>query len=208
MENGRLGKTISFLRKQKGYTQRELSVLLDISDKAVSKWERGLSYPDISLLAKLSILLDTDIESLLQGNVSHGSQAWRGVMIFNDADGISSITQIYDKPVVYYLLSYFLLVGIREILVLCSAREKKGMEELLGDGKKLGIHLNYQIQEQTKDWKKTWKDNRSFISGYHIMVMYGWKFLYGMDLTKIFQRAMSRRNGVDRKSTRLNSSHP
>ena len=81
MENGRLGKTISFLRKQKGYTQRELSVLLDISDKAVSKWERGLSYPDISLLAKLSILLDTDIESLLQGNVSHGSQAWRGVMI-------------------------------------------------------------------------------------------------------------------------------
>ena len=131
MENGRLGKTISFLRKQKGYTQRELSVLLDISDKAVSKWERGLSYPDISLLAKLSILLDTDIESLLQGNVSHGSQAWRGVMIFNDADGISSITQIYDKPVVYYLLSYFLLVGIREILVLCSAREKKGMEELL-----------------------------------------------------------------------------
>ena len=64
MENDRLGNAISFLRKRAGYTQRELSELLDISDKAVSKWERGLSYPDISLLAKLSILLDTDIESL------------------------------------------------------------------------------------------------------------------------------------------------
>lgn len=196
MENDRLGKAISFLRKRKGYTQRELSEFLDISDKAVSKWERGLSYPDISLLAKLSILLDTDIESLLQGNISHCSQTWRGVMIFRDTDGISLITQIYDKPLVYYLLSYFLLVGIKEILILCSAQEKRNMEELLGNGERMGICLIYQIQDQTREWEEIWRDNRRFISGYHIMVMYGKKFLYGMDLTKIFQRAMSRENGI------------
>ncbi len=196
MENDRLGNAISFLRKRAGYTQRELSELLDISDKAVSKWERGLSYPDISLLAKLSILLDTDIESLLQGNVSHCNKAWKGVMIFEDSNGISLLTQIYDKPMVYYFLSYFLLVGIKEILILCSLRDKKAMEELLGDGKRIGIHLNYQVREEETDWKKTWKDIRSFISDYHIMVLYGRKLLYGIDLTKIFQRAMSRRNGI------------
>ena len=196
MENDRLGKAISFLRKRAGYTQRELSELLDISDKAVSKWERGLSYPDISLLAKLSILLDTDIESLLQGNVSHCNQTWRGVMIFDDSNGISSLTQIYDKPMVYYFLSYFLLVGIKEILVLCSSKEKNNIEGLVEDGKRMGVHLLYQIQDQTEDWKKLWADNRNFISGYHMMVVYGKKFLYGIDLTKIFQRAMSRKNGI------------
>ena len=196
MENERLGKAISFLRKRAGFTQRELSELLDISDKAVSKWERGLSAPDISLLAKLSILLDTDIESLLQGNVSHSSRIWRGVMIFDNSNGISSITHIYDKPMVYYFLSYFLLVGIREILILCSLKEKENIEGLLGDGRRIGIHLIYQVQEKTVDWRCVWKENGSFVSNYHTMVLYGRKLLYGIDLTKMFQRAMSRKNGI------------
>lgn len=204
MESEKLGKAISFLRKREGYTQRELSELLDISDKAVSKWERGLSYPDISLLPKLSILLNTDIESMLQGNVSYCNQEWKGVMILDDSYENSAITQIYDKPMVYYLLSYFLLVGIREILVLCSSKDKKWIEEILSDGKKIGINLVYQIQNQIIDGKNVWEQNRLFFSGANIMVLYGKKFIYGVDVTKVFQRAMSRKNGVTLLTTQSN----
>lgn len=70
MENNTLtgfGKFIQTLRKEKGLTQKELAEKLLISDKAVSKWERGLSLPDISLLIPLSKILDVTTTELLTG---------------------------------------------------------------------------------------------------------------------------------------------
>ena len=62
----KVGKNISELRKKKGLTQQELGNKLFVTDKAVSKWERGLSLPDISILEKLADILDTDIYNILQ----------------------------------------------------------------------------------------------------------------------------------------------
>ena len=58
---------ISELRKEKKLTQKDLAEQLGVTDKAVSKWERGLSCPDISLLSKLSQALDITINELLNG---------------------------------------------------------------------------------------------------------------------------------------------
>lgn len=66
MDNNRIGKKIALLRKEKGLTQEELGKRLFITDKAISKWERGLSLPDITLLEKLADELDTDIYTILQ----------------------------------------------------------------------------------------------------------------------------------------------
>ena len=66
MDNNKIGKKIASLRKEKGLTQDELGKKLFITDKAVSKWERGLSLPDITLLEKLAEELDTDIYTILQ----------------------------------------------------------------------------------------------------------------------------------------------
>ena len=55
------------LRREKGMTQRELAADLYVSDKAVSKWERGLSVPDISLLVPLAEILNVTVAELLQG---------------------------------------------------------------------------------------------------------------------------------------------
>ena len=71
MNDNKIGAALSFLRKRAGYTQKDLADRIGISDKAVSKWERGLGLPDISYLRKLSILLDTDSDSLLAGDVIH-----------------------------------------------------------------------------------------------------------------------------------------
>ena len=67
MDNEKMGQFISELRKSHQMTQKELAEKLDVSDKAVSKWERGLSCPDISLLSPLSDILGITTTELLNG---------------------------------------------------------------------------------------------------------------------------------------------
>ena len=63
----KMGQFIAELRKSLQMTQRELAEKLNITDKAVSKWERGLSYPDISLLRPLAEILGVTTGELLNG---------------------------------------------------------------------------------------------------------------------------------------------
>ena len=67
IDNAAFGRFLAARRKEKGYTQKELAARLFVSDKAVSKWERGLSMPDISLLTPLAELLDVTVVELLEG---------------------------------------------------------------------------------------------------------------------------------------------
>ena len=67
MNTEKIGKFISIKRKEKNYTQKELALKLGVTDRAVSKWERGLGCPDISLLEDLSKILDISIVELLNG---------------------------------------------------------------------------------------------------------------------------------------------
>lgn len=67
MNKEELGSFICEIRKEKNMTQKELADKLIISDKAVSKWERGLSYPDITLLEPLSAILGVSMTELIQG---------------------------------------------------------------------------------------------------------------------------------------------
>lgn len=67
LNNEKFGLFLAELRREKGMTQKELAEKLFVSDKAVSKWERGLSMPDVSLLAPLSELLGVTIAELLKG---------------------------------------------------------------------------------------------------------------------------------------------
>lgn len=65
----KVGKLIFGLRKEKGMTQKQLAEAINISDKAISKWERGLGCPDVSLLQELSEVLGVNIEKILLGNL-------------------------------------------------------------------------------------------------------------------------------------------
>ena len=67
MNTNDVGRFISELRKEKGFTQKELAEKLSITDKAVSKWETGRSAPDISLLVPLSELLGVSVIEILSG---------------------------------------------------------------------------------------------------------------------------------------------
>jgi len=72
----KVGKLIFELRKEKGMTQKQLADMMNISDKTISKWERGLGCPDVSLLNELSKVLSVNIEKILLGDLE-----------FNDLDG-------------------------------------------------------------------------------------------------------------------------
>lgn len=70
MDNVKIGKLIYQLRKENHMTQLQLAEQMNISDKAVSKWERGLGCPELSLLHDLSRIFNVDLEKLLSGELN------------------------------------------------------------------------------------------------------------------------------------------
>lgn len=66
MKKQTLGMMISSLRKEKGMTQLELAEKMGVTDKAVSKWERDLSFPDINSIPKLAEVFEVSVDELMQ----------------------------------------------------------------------------------------------------------------------------------------------
>lgn len=67
MDQIKIGKFISDMRKQQGLTQKQLAEQLNVTDKTISKWETGYRLPDASILPELSFVLKVDINELLAG---------------------------------------------------------------------------------------------------------------------------------------------
>ncbi|MBR3844089.1 MAG: helix-turn-helix transcriptional regulator [Clostridia bacterium] len=66
MEKQSLGEMIASLRKQHNMTQAQLAELMNVTDKAVSKWERNLSCPDIESLPRLAEIFEVSVDQLMQ----------------------------------------------------------------------------------------------------------------------------------------------
>ncbi len=67
MDKRRFGTFINVLRKEKGITQKELAEILHVTDKAVSRWETGKSYPDIEVMQQIAEYFNVSVNDLLQG---------------------------------------------------------------------------------------------------------------------------------------------
>ena len=65
MSRKTVGEIISYLRKEKNMTQNDLAEKMNVTDKAVSKWERNLSCPDVNSISKLAEILGVSVEELL-----------------------------------------------------------------------------------------------------------------------------------------------
>lgn len=66
MKKQTFGSMIAALRKENGMTQLELAEKMGVTDKAVSKWERDLSFPDVSTIPKLAALFSVSVDELMQ----------------------------------------------------------------------------------------------------------------------------------------------
>lgn len=82
MKNQTLGAMIAALRKEKGMTQLDLAQQLGVTDKAVSKWERDLSCPDVNSLPKLAEVLGVTVDELMQTKIkpAEEKQNWEKIL--------------------------------------------------------------------------------------------------------------------------------
>lgn len=113
MENNKIGSFILELRKEKGLTQQELGAKLFVTDKAVSKWERGLSLPDVSILEKLAEELEVDVSEILRG--SRGKKKIDINKVLDEEK--NKIKQKQKKKMILFFIPAILIIVILGILV-------------------------------------------------------------------------------------------
>ena len=82
MDRNKTGLLIAAARKEKSMTQKELAERLNVSDRAVSKWERGAGFPDVSLLEPLATALDLNVLDLLRGEKTEETDVHAAVLAY------------------------------------------------------------------------------------------------------------------------------
>lgn len=108
-----------------------------------------------------------------------------GTRLFPSTQTMSKqLLPLYDKPVIYYPLSTLLFAGIDEVLIISTRRDLIRIEELLGDGKQLGISLSYAVQDQPKGIAEAFTIGADFIGNDSVALILGDNIFYGHELPK------------------------
>jgi glucose-1-phosphate thymidylyltransferase len=91
---------------------------------------------------------------------------------------------IYDKPMIYYPLSLLMLLGIQEILLITTKEHLESFNSLLGDGKNLGLQIEYAIQDQPRGLAEAFLIGEDFIGDSPVCLILGDNLFYGQDFLK------------------------
>lgn len=89
------------------------------------------------------------------------------------------ILPIYDKPMIYYPLSVLMLGGIREILIISTARDIGAFQELLGDGHELGLDISYAVQDAPRGIAEAFIIGEDFIGMDNVALILGDNIFHG-----------------------------
>jgi glucose-1-phosphate thymidylyltransferase len=107
-----------------------------------------------------------------------------------------SLLPIYDKPMIYYPLSTLMLAGIRDILIISAPPDASRFEQLLGDGSRFGLRLQYAVQAYPEGIAQAFLIGRKFIGASCCALVLGDNIFYGHDLAKIVQQAGQKEAGA------------
>ena len=102
------------------------------------------------------------------------------------------IMPVYDKPMIYYPLSTLMLADIREVLIISTPRDLPVFQELLGDGRQLGMRLEYAVQDQPRGLADAFIIGADFIGNDRVALVLGDNIFYGQSFSKVLQRVAVR----------------
>ena len=120
MDQIKIGRFIAEERKRKGYTQKQLSEKLDISDKTISKWERGNGFPEVSLLLPLCNELDITVNELLSGE-RVSEEDYQKKAEENMVNLVREAQESKRKIIISAIIAFFSLLASMPLFIIAQA---------------------------------------------------------------------------------------
>lgn len=102
---------------------------------------------------------------------------------------------VYDKPMIYYPLSTLMTAGINEVLIISTPVHLPMFETLLGDGKELGMRIEYKVQEKPVGLADAFRLGKDFIGNDTACLILGDNMIYGPHLEEMLKEASSIKEG-------------
>lgn len=103
---------------------------------------------------------------------------------------------VFNKPMIYYPLSVLMLAGIREILVITTPHDNQSFRNLLGDGSKIGISIDYATQAEPRGLADAFIIGRSFVGSGPVALILGDNLFYGHGMTELLASGRDKKKGA------------
>jgi glucose-1-phosphate thymidylyltransferase len=103
---------------------------------------------------------------------------------------------VFDKPMIYYPLSTLMLAGIRDILIISTPQDTPRFQQLLGNGEKWGLNLQYAVQESPDGLAQAFIIGEKFIGSDLSALVLGDNIFYGHEFQDLLGNAMARTDGA------------
>lgn len=103
---------------------------------------------------------------------------------------------IYDKPMIYYPLTTLMLSGIKEILIITNEKDKMLFNDLLGNGEKFGISIDYKVQKKPDGIAQAFLIADKFIENKPVTLILGDNIFYGKGLVNLLEKSNKNNNAT------------
>lgn len=103
---------------------------------------------------------------------------------------------INDKPMIFYPLSVMMLANIRDILLIVNPGQKNNFNNLLGNGSRFGVKIEYIVQDKPRGLPDAFVLGKKFINNQNVALILGDNFFYGQSLAKILEKSSQHKNGA------------